>query len=239
MTLFAVALASAANAGAHFTGHLAFHPANCDKLRECYLDETFGYVDSQGTGWEAQKNDKTDGASIPSWAQPFIGLPFDPDFIRAAVIHDHYCDRHVRPMLQTHWVFYDALRTSNVSSSKAKIMYAAILIGGPKWIDLIRGRPCKMGSICIQSLSTLRLPVEAYATIADDGHGVVAREAQYDNPDVRAAIEEIKQKIEANPDAVSEDDILAEARDLPENKFFFDHLDGIVINPPSTDAKDR
>src|SRR5262249_19955269 len=151
----------------------------------------------------------------------------------------HYCDRHVRSMLKTHWVFYDALLASGVTSKKAKIMYAAILIGGPKWINLIPGTPCQTGSICIQSVSKLKLPDEAYTAIADDGRSVVAREAQYDKPDVRAAIEDMQRKIEANPDAVSEDDMLAKARELPENRFFFEHLDGVVISPPPTDAKER
>ncbi|CDX18141.1 hypothetical protein MPLB_1700035 [Mesorhizobium sp. ORS 3324] len=63
------------------------------------------------------------------------------------------------------------------------------------------------------------------------------RGTQYDDPDVRAAIEEVRQKIEANPDAVSEEDILAEARKLPQNRFFFANIDGIVINPSNNDAR--
>ncbi|MDX8535185.1 DUF1353 domain-containing protein [Mesorhizobium sp. VK25A] len=235
--LLSLALVATAQAEGHFTGNLTFHPVGCEKVRECYLDETFHYVDSKGGDWEAQKDDKTDGASIPDWAQRIVGYPFDPSFIRAAVIHDHYCDRHVRSMLQTHWVFYDGLLASHVSPAKAKIMYAAILIGGPKWIDLIPGKPCKQGATCIQRVSKVQLPSEAYVTTAEDAHSVIARGPQYDEPQVRAAIEEIRRKIELNPEAVSEDDILAEARKLPQNQFFFDNIDGVVINPPQNDVR--
>ncbi|RWC09915.1 MAG: DUF1353 domain-containing protein [Mesorhizobium sp.] len=235
MPMLGLTLAGTALAGGHFTDSLTFHPAGCEKVRECYLDGTFHYVDSKGKDWKAQKDDKTDGASIQDWAQSFIGEPFDPIFIRAAVIHDHYCDRHVRNMLWTHWVFYDGLLASHVSPAKAKIMYAAILIGGPKWIDLIPGKPCKQGTACIQSVSKVKLPNGAIVTTAEDAHSVIARGPQYDEPEVKAAIEEIRQKIESNPDAVSEEDILTEARKLPQNQFFFDNIDGVVINPPQND----
>jgi hypothetical protein len=140
-------------------------------------------------------------------------------------------------MLETHWVFYDGLLTSHVPPAKAKVMYAAILIGGPKWIDLIPGKPCKQGATCIQSVSKVRLPSKAYVTTAEDAHSIIARGPQYDEPEVKAAIEKIRQKIELNPEAVSEDDILAEARKLPQNQFFFDNIDGVVINPPQNDIR--
>lgn len=227
-----LALAGPASAEGHFSEHLSFHPSGCEQKRECYLDQNFDYVDSNGAGWEARQGDKTDGASIPEWAQSYIGLPFDPNFIRAAVIHDHYCDRHVRPMLRTHWVFYDALKTSRVPERKAKIMYAAILIGGPKWISLIPGKPCALGTICIQSVKDVQLPQGAYTTTADDARGVIARPEQYNKPEIKAAIDEITRMIESNPDAVTENDILTAARNVPENRFFFEHIDGVVINPP-------
>jgi hypothetical protein len=228
---FSLAVVGPAHGEGHFSGALAFHPPGCEKTRNCHLNDHFDYQDSHGKQWEAQKDDKTDGASIPDWAQPAIGLPFDPSFIRAAVIHDHYCDRHVRPMLQTHWMFYDALLASHVNATKAKVMYAAILIGGPKWIELIPGKPCKQGAMCIQSVSKLSLPPEAYVTTADDARSVVARGPQYDKPEVKAAIEDIQRQIEANPGAVSEDDILAKAKQIPENKFFFDNIGGVVVAP--------
>ena len=220
-----------------FDGNLSFNPKGCEASRKCFLNEHFRYTDSQGMTWEARKGDKTDGASIPSWAQPSIGLPFDPSFIKAAVIHDHYCDRHVRSMLKTHWVFYDALRTTGVGEAKAKIMYAAVMIGGPKWIKLIPGKPCSAGTACIQSVERLVLPRGATRSVADDGNPIIARDANYDDPAVKAAIEEARSRIEADPNAVSLEDIEKMAENLPENAFFFRNADGITV-APSNDIKE-
>jgi hypothetical protein len=48
--------------------------------------------------------------------------------------HDHYCykENHVRGWRQTHKAFYYALNTLGVPALKAKIMYAAVYLGGPE-----------------------------------------------------------------------------------------------------------
>jgi hypothetical protein len=140
-------------AHAGFIGELKLRPDGCASTGNCTLEEEFGYVDAANVGWVAKKGLLTDGASIPPWAQPIVGGPFEKAFIKAAVIHDHYCDRHVRPWRQTHRVFYDALLASGVSKSKAGIMYFAILVGGPKWVKLIKGKPCALGFSCINNVS--------------------------------------------------------------------------------------
>jgi hypothetical protein len=223
--------AQTASAKGEFSGKLGLHPNGCEETRKCYLDDSFHYKDSHSEDWEAQKDDETDGASIPWWAQSTVGLPFDRSFIKAAVIHDHYCNRHVRPMLKTHWVFYDALLASGVSSKKAKIMYAAILIGGPKWISLIPGKPCKKGAACVQSVSELPLPAGAARGVADDGKPIIYRDANYDNANVKAAIEDVTKMIEANPESVSEESLEKIAGSVPGNELFFNNLDGIVVAP--------
>ncbi|MDO9416325.1 DUF1353 domain-containing protein [Pararhizobium sp.] len=139
-------------AEAAFVGELELVPAGCEASGTCTLGQEFGYVDANNIGWMAKKGLLTDGASIPPWAQPIVGKPFEKAFIKAAVIHDHYCDRHVRPWRQTHRVFYDALLDSGVSKSKAGTMYFAILVGGPKWVKLIKGKPCALGFACINKV---------------------------------------------------------------------------------------
>ncbi|MBY3181362.1 DUF1353 domain-containing protein [Rhizobium laguerreae] len=139
-------------AKAAFVGELELLPPGCEASGNCTLGQEFGFVDSGNNGWMAKKGLLTDGASIPPWAQPIVGNPFEKAFIKAAVIHDHYCDRHVRPWRQTHRVFYDALLESGVSKSKAGIMYFAILVGGPKWVKLVKGKPCALGFSCINKV---------------------------------------------------------------------------------------
>src|SRR5215470_10513499 len=147
-----ITFAGSTSSPAGFVGTLELLPAGCEQTGHCRLGQDFGYVDPSGTGWDAQKGLLTDGASIPPWARPFIGEPFDKAFIRAAVIHDHYCVRHVRPWRQTHRMFYDALIASDVPGAQAGIMYFAVMVGGPKWAKLIKGKPCPVGMGCINQV---------------------------------------------------------------------------------------
>jgi hypothetical protein len=114
------------------------------------LESDFGYIDSSGTGWQTNKGTKTDGASIPPLLQPFVGSPWEDGYIRAAVIHDWYCDRHVRSWKATHKVFYSAMIASGLESRKAKLMFYAVYAFGPRWGYLIPGTPCKATYNCIQ-----------------------------------------------------------------------------------------
>ena len=118
-----------ASARADFVGNLEFIPEKCESTGTCAIKSDFEYKDSTGLRWQTKAQDKTDGASIPAWAQPFVGAPFTRDYIKAAVIHDHYCDRQVRPWRQTHRVFYDALIESGVSAARAKLLYYAVYLG--------------------------------------------------------------------------------------------------------------
>ncbi len=92
----AVLLSVHAIAFAQFSGDLRLAPKGCEETGQCKLQAPLRYKDAAGTVWEAMAGLVTDGASIPGIFQPFIGDPFDEKFIKAAIVHDHYCDRHVR-----------------------------------------------------------------------------------------------------------------------------------------------
>lgn len=115
------------------------------------LEDDFGYVDPSGLGWQTNKGTKTDGASIPPLLQPFVGSPWEDGYIRAAVIHDWYCDRHVRTWKETHRVFYNAMIASGLSASKAKLMFYAVYSFGPSWGYLQPGTRCAGTQNCIQT----------------------------------------------------------------------------------------
>ncbi len=114
------------------------------------LEADFGYIDAKGVGWQTNKATKTDGASIPPLLQPFVGSPWEDRYIRAAVIHDWYCDRHVRTWKETHSVFYDAMLASGLQKPKAKLLFYAVYAFGPRWGYLIPGQSCGAGKNCIQ-----------------------------------------------------------------------------------------
>ncbi|MFZ1102236.1 MAG: DUF1353 domain-containing protein [Hyphomicrobiaceae bacterium] len=140
--VFVCATWTVSSAEARFAGTLEFMPAGCEAKRACKLKHPFGFIDEKGYGWEALSGPnglETDGATIPDWAQPHIGAPFDKSYIRAAVIHDHYCWRRVRPWRDTHHVFYNALLVSGVPKSKALLMYYAVYWKGPRCMPIPLG----------------------------------------------------------------------------------------------------
>lgn len=146
-----------------FKGDLQFQPEGCEAERLCLLVNDITYTDAEYVRWRAARRDPgagvevlsgtTDGASIPVWAQPLIGRPFDPEFIKAAVTHDHYTypENRVRSYWRTQRVFYEMLRDEGVSDAKARIMYLAVLLGGRKWVALVPGDNCGEG--CLNDLA--------------------------------------------------------------------------------------
>lgn len=142
------------------TGNLELFPEGCDTQANavCKLAAPLRFIQSSGLAWESdvwqsddQESGTTDGASIPAWAQPVIGAPFDRSYLKAAIIHDHYCykENHVRSWRQTHRMFYEALLASGISTLKARTMYYAVLVGGPRWKNLVAGEDC--GPNCLKN----------------------------------------------------------------------------------------
>ena len=145
-------------------GELDLYPEGCQYTDDeiCKLRSELTYT-SPGNGlvwktnvWSSDdvKSGTTDGASIPKWARPIIGGPYDGHYLKAAIIHDHYCynENHVRTWRDTHRMFYDAMRDSGVDAVKAKVMYFAVYFAGPKWVELVEGEHC--GVNCIQNVMT-------------------------------------------------------------------------------------
>lgn len=151
-----------AHAG-EFEGDLVLLPDGCEttNARICRLGATLTYRSSHdGLVWQTDvwsdsnaQSGTTDGASIPSWAQPIIGDAYDASFLKAAIVHDHYCykENRVRTWRQTHRMFYDALNDLGVDPIKAKIMYFAVYWRGPRWVKLVPGENC--GENCIKNMA--------------------------------------------------------------------------------------
>ena len=118
----------------HFTGTVKVEwvRSQGQDLRMKLLED-FSYVDPKSKAWTAQKGYETDGASIPKAFWSIVGGPFEGGYREAAVIHDWYCDKKTEPWRDVHRIFYYASRAAGVPEQKAKIMYAAVRIGGPKW----------------------------------------------------------------------------------------------------------
>ncbi|MEO0343218.1 MAG: DUF1353 domain-containing protein [Pseudomonadota bacterium] len=108
--------------------------------------QTVSFTDTKGLTWSAPIRTLTDGASIPALFHPLVGNPTDPEFLNAAVMHDAYCGIgnesglafRARSWEETHRMFYDALIASGVGPIKAKTMFAAVYLAGPRWNDAAR-----------------------------------------------------------------------------------------------------
>lgn len=187
-----------------FVGDLELIPPGCKESSKCFLKNDITFTDIRGVGWRAGRwipgssetieTGTTDGASIPSWAQPIIGEPFKDEYLKAAVVHDHYCykENHVRTWRETHRMFYDALLALHVPELKAKLMYAAVYLGGPRWTKLVPGDSC--GPQCVYD------SVKGRSTVSKNGADLILfRKARYEDPGFGAEFETIQKKLEVDP----------------------------------------
>ncbi len=204
---------------AQFQGQLKLTPKDCESTGQCTLGNKLRFVDGKGEIWEAAAGLVTDGASIPGIFQPFIGSPFNEAFIRAAIVHDHYCDRHVKSWRKTHRVFYEALLDQGVSVARAKTMYFAVLAAGPKWIKLIQGNNCGQG--CINANKSLS-GVPAHRS----------RAADYSLPGLPDEMKKVNVELEANPNALNLEQLEVRAAGLRPGDYYFKNGDSVVVTSP-------
>ncbi len=179
----------------NFSGEFKLVPEGCQNAPEriCRLQGRISYRSDNGLVWQTAewkdengKSGTTDGASIPTWAQPIIGDQYDSSYLKAAIIHDHYCykENWVRTWQETHRMFYDALVDLGIDKTKAKVMYFAVYWKGPRWTweEMSQGESC--GLNCIQRML----------------HSSIAfKNDEYDTEDFDEKIKEIILKVETNP----------------------------------------
>jgi hypothetical protein len=161
-----------------------------------------------------------------------VGQPFEEAFIKAAVIHDHYCDRRVRPWRQTHQVCREALLKSAVEPVKAGIMYFAVLIGGPKWVRLIPGKPCPVGTGCINNVNiSTSLPGNNIA-VGADGDFYLVRQNRYASASFSDAMNRYTPEIEDLGDSITEEQIENIANEAMADDFYYRNEDEIGTGSP-------
>lgn len=138
---------SSAKTAQGFIGELEFRAVEKPDATVLFeLLKDFGYIDSTGARWQAKTGALTDGASIPRVLWPITGHPYQGPYLKAAVIHDYYCDREnrYRKWENVHRVFYDGMSFNGVSAIKAALMYFAVWRFGPRW-DVAELKPCTPG----------------------------------------------------------------------------------------------
>jgi hypothetical protein len=215
--IFGSVLWTRALSAGQFTGQLILFPEGCQNFapRICKLGSILTYRDPKNMIWQTdqwsgddRKSGTTDGASIPPWAQKIIGRPYDASYLKAAIIHDHYCfqENHVRSWRRTHRMFYDAMVDLKVSKFKAKLMYYAVFVFGPHWVKIVPGENC--GENCVKK----------FALSAFD---VYLEKDRFDSPEMEKQLSELKSQLLQTDLSLQEIEDMAKR--LNPQHFFFAH----------------
>lgn len=187
-----------------FSGRLMLNGRGCEATGECNVGngglKFTQIIDGKKKIWSVQPGLKTDGASIPKFAQGIIGKPYDGSYLAAAVIHDNFCARETESWKNTHRLFYDMLRSLGVNDLKAKIMYAGVVAGAHKWVKVKKPQSCGQGC-------TFNLPV------GNQMNGDNFERGPDNSPAAQTAFAALEAKITAAPE-LSLDDIDSEAQQL-------------------------
>lgn len=136
-------------------------------------DKRFSFTDSKGKIWVAPVGTKTDCASIPQVALSFIGDPCDLAYRNAALVHDAYCAEdnkggssyHQASWKDVHRMFYEACRAGGTPEIKAKVMFAAVWMFGPRdWAFTKTPNP---GAMSNESREELEIRLMDVAAVSD------------------------------------------------------------------------
>ena len=98
------------------------------------VEKPLTFTDPRGLNWTAPAGIEVNGASIPRPLWSIVGSPFKGDYLRASVIHDHYCVTMTRGWRETHKMFWHGCRADGLSRVYANLLYAGVMRFGPRWI---------------------------------------------------------------------------------------------------------
>jgi hypothetical protein len=199
-----------------FEGELWLSPPGCEKMpgKACTLVSDLRFKDSAGT-WHPKKDKlKTDGASIPAFAQPLIGGRYDARYVAAAVVHDYYYNRHVRTYAKTQRQYYNASRALGTDPATAAAMYYAILVAGEAWVELETPESCPQpDATCVRNN-----PLPAGITMKSVDGKLYATQHQPVDSDMKEKYRRFANDAKAMRSTLTYSEIEARAaRDFPNN----------------------
>lgn len=152
-----------------------------DNGRDMKLLEDFIYIDPNGKTWKAPAEFIINGASIPKAFWTIIGGPYEDSYRKASVIHDYYCTPPYKEKWQNvHLMFYNACLTAGTDIKMAKLMYAAVYAGGPRWETT---KIKKAGN----AYETLNTPI--FTTAPEDKFVGITKWIESENPELITIID--------------------------------------------------
>jgi hypothetical protein len=97
------------------------------------LVRPFGFFDRlTQIDWHSPAGSYIDGASIPKFFWRWIG-PYEGPYRQASVVHDRACQDKIWPSPMVHEMFYHACRAGGTGVVKARLMWAAVRLFGPRF----------------------------------------------------------------------------------------------------------
>lgn len=171
--------------------------------REIELLDDFVYVDPDETPWLAPKDSKVNGASIPQAFWSLTQGPLSGPFRNASIVHDVACERKKQSDEKVHRMFFYACLAGGVPESKAKLMYWAVAVFGPKWRAEARTRTIAV---------TLPNGFEETRQVMDEVHVPIAS-----NEPTEKEITWAKQYFENNNPSVDEIPFLSPPNEISES----------------------
>ncbi|MGR3898280.1 DUF1353 domain-containing protein [Psychrobacter sp. 1176_08] len=236
------------------TGEVILFPEGCQNTGDgiCHLKGKLSFVSPRnGMVWETKewKNPSmlwtkgenpegtTDGTTLPIMARPFLGRRYDLSYLKASIIHDHYCYEkgQIRTWQDTHLMYYDALIALKVSKTRAKLMYFAVYSFGPKWkieetmfqTEMLSPRFSSAVAADSSEFESL-LPTKARPAWKKDLSRAKAtsirtktKKEDYDSNKFNEQFSKIESKLESNPEMTLEE-IEVMARNLDPHNFLFE-----------------
>lgn len=127
--------------------------------RQVRLLEDFIFTDREGKEWRAEKDHVVDGASIPRIFWAATEGPLDGKFRNASIVHDVACDEKKKPWQAVHLCFYEACRCGGVPEHKAKLLYMAVYLFGPRWEIVTQRLMTGIEPISIKKVIQLSAPI--------------------------------------------------------------------------------
>jgi hypothetical protein len=112
----------------------------------------FTFRDARHKLWSAPIGTRTNGLSVPQLCMSLVGSPVRNESLGAALVHDAYCGRTNKghPTYQdttwqeVHRMFYEACLAGGTPSRRAKAMYTAVYLCGPRWPDSEKLSPLQL-----------------------------------------------------------------------------------------------
>jgi hypothetical protein len=180
--IMAIAAAQGAEQG-RFEGRVLAQWLDIPFVAAVKLEEDFGFRDSRGKLWKANRGQIFDGSGLPPLFRDVAGSPFEGPFRKSCLVYDANTQTMTENWEAARRMFLEAALTEGVSPVDAKVMYLLLAVQGSRWE--LPGSHC-FGSCHGTSEPLFWRPVVNEARTAELVNWVRSENPKVDEIDLRA-----------------------------------------------------